>query len=429
MDLAPDHLLRKLSPFAKIKLLFKACGPGVVAGAADDDPSGIGTYTVAGARYGPQFLWVALITWPMMAAVQMACAHLAMVTGEGLAAALSKKFPRFIMIAICAALFLANTLNVGADLVAMADCAELLTGVSSHLFVVLFGLSIAVATVRLRYGQIASVLKWLAISLFAYVITAFIQKPDWGAVAWATVVPHVPQDKEAWQTLVAILGTTISPYLFFWQASQEVEEKKAAGAHNLEMRRVMTPQQLFERKLDVGMGTLFSNIVMFFIILSASLTLHKSGMTEIETSRQAAAALVPLAGRFSSLLYTLGLLGVGLLAIPTLTGSAAYACAETFRWRQGLDRTWIRARAFYGIIIFSGFLGIVFDFMKFNPIKALYWSAVINGLLAPFLLLGIFSVIRDRKIMNGQTAPKLRQIVLLVTIIFMFAAALGMFLV
>ncbi|MGZ3723529.1 MAG: Nramp family divalent metal transporter [Bdellovibrionales bacterium] len=422
-----EQILERLPLYLKVKLILKSCGPGVVTGAADDDPSGIATYTVAGARFGHSFLWVALVTWPMMASVQMACAHLAMMSGEGLAAALAKKFPRYVMIAVCVSLFLANTLNVGADLSAMADCAELLTGLSSHFFVVFFGVVIAYATVRMRYTQIASILKWLALSLFAYVISALIEKPDWMEVARATFVPHVPHGNEAWQTLVAILGTTISPYLFFWQASQEVEEKKAAGANSLFKRKGATAQQQLERKLDVRVGTLFSNVVMFFIILSASLTLHRGGKTEIETSRQAAEALVPLAGHFSSLLYTLGLLGVGVLAIPTLTGSAAYACAETFRWRQGLDAKWIKARAFYSVILVSGIFGVLFDLFKFNPIKALFYSAVLNGLLAPFLLVGILTVIRDRKIMNGHPAPISRQVVLFITMLFMFAAAVCMF--
>jgi Mn2+/Fe2+ NRAMP family transporter len=279
----------------------------------------------------------------------------------------------------------------------------------------------------LRYAQIASVLKWLALSLFAYVITALIEKPDWLAVAKAVFQPHLISGSDGWATLVAILGTTISPYLFFWQASQEVEEKKANGALTLRARKGTTVEQVFERRVDVVTGTLFSNLVMFFIILSASLTLNANGKTEIETSRQAAEALAPLAGRFSSLLYTIGLLGVGFLAIPTLTGSAAYACAETFRWRQGLDLKWVRARAFYAVIAVSGFFGVVFDLFQFNPIKALFYSAVVNGLLAPFLLYGILTVVRDRKIMNGHPAPKWRQAILFITMLFMFAAAAAMF--
>jgi len=421
-----EEILNRVPFFTKVNIFLKASGPGVVTGAADDDPSGIATYTVAGAQYGHSFLWAALLTWPMMASVQMACAHLAMMSGEGLASALAKKFPRWVMILICISLFLANTLNVGADLSAMADCAELLTGWSSHFFVLLFGAAISYATIRLRYAKIASVLKWLALSLFAYVATAIIAKPDWTEVLKATFIPEWPHGPGYMETLVAILGTTISPYLFFWQASQEVEEKKAHGQKSLVRRRGATHVQILERKLDVRIGTLFSNVVMFFIILSASLTLHAHGQTDIATTAQAAAALAPLAGKSASILYTIGLLGVGLLAIPTLMGSAAYACAETFRWRQGLDMTFVKARAFYAIIVLSAIFGMLFDLLNLNPIRVLYYSAVLNGLLAPFLLWGILQVIRDPKIMYGQTAPKTRQAIVFVTMLFMFAAAIAM---
>lgn len=417
----------KLRPLARLKLFFESLGPGVITGAADDDPSGIGTYTQAGAQFGSNFLWAALLTWPLMAAVQMACARIGMVTGEGLASALEKKFPRPILILLCVALFLANTLNVGADLAAMADSAEMLGAGSSHLYVVIFGAVIALATVKLRYFQIARILKWLALFLFSYIIAAFIVGPDWKDALAHTIFPSWPSSKDEWSMLVAILGTTISPYLFFWQASQEVEEEKAAGRDTVAKRVGATKNEIFLRRLDVGIGTFFSNIVMYFIILSTALTLHKHGLKNIETSRQAAEALVPLAGRFASLLYTVGLLGVGFLAIPTLTGSAAYALAETFGWDQGLDAKLGKARAFYTVIIISMIVAIVFDFSNINPIKALYWSAVVNGLLAPFLLLGILVVIRDSSIMKGQKSSKLGQVAVAVTTLLMFGAAVGMF--
>ncbi len=412
---------------AKIKLFWGSMGPGIIAGAADDDPSGIGTYTQAGAQFGTVFLWTALLTWPLMAAVQMACARVGMVTGEGLASALEKKIPRPILLGMCLALFLANTLNVGADLAAMADCASMLGGGSSHLWVFIFGALIAWATVRLHYSQLAKVFKWLAISLFAYIIAAFMVGPDWKNVFRDTFVPQWPHGKDQWSMLVAILGTTISPYLFFWQASQEVEEEKAAGKMTLHRRIGASRNRIFLRKYDIGIGTFFSNIVMYFIILATALTLNRHGLTNIETSRQAAEALAPIAGRFAALLYAVGLLGVGLLAIPTLTGSAAYALAETFDWDQGLDAPPKKARAFYTVILTSTVFAIVFDFSGMNPIKALYWSAVVNGLLAPFLLLAIFFVVRDKTLMKGQPASWLGQLVLALTTILMFGAAIGMF--
>ncbi len=402
-------------------------GPGLITGAADDDPSGIATYSIAGAQLGTTLLWTAWITWPLMAPVQMMCARIGMVTGKGLAGALRDKFPKPLIGLVAVALLIANTINVGADLSGMADTAEMLTRINSHWFVVFFGVAIAFATVLFRYHQIARVLKWLAVSLFAYVITAFLIQPDWSTILHDTFVPTWPRGHEAWATLVAILGTTISPYLFFWQASQEVEEEKAMGRRMLVQRRNATGREIRNRTLDVGVGTFFSNLVMYFIILTTALTLHKHGITNIETTRQAAEALAPLAGTFAATLFTLGILGVGFLAIPTLTGSAAYAFAETFHWKIGLDQKFRSARAFYGVIILSTLIGIGMDFANINPLKALFWTAVINGLLAPFLLVGILMVASDEKIMCHQPSSILGRAVVGLTALVMFAAAIGMF--
>ncbi|MGZ3769404.1 MAG: NRAMP family divalent metal transporter [Bdellovibrio sp.] len=411
----------------KIQLFWESLGPGLITGAADDDPSGIGTYSVAGAQFGTKFLWSALLTWPLMASVQMACARIGMVTGEGLASAIEKKVSRPILMIICISLFVANTLNVGADLAAMAESAEMLGGGSSHFYVILFGFLTAWATIRLRYFQIARVLKWLALLLFSYILAAFIIGPNWSETLKDTFIPQLPTNKEEWAIIVAIFGTTISPYLFFWQASQEVEEEKASGRNALDERIGATNREILLRKFDVGTGTFFSNIVMYFIILSTALTLHKHGITNIETSKQAAQALAPIAGRFASFLYTIGLLGVGFLAIPTLTGSAAYSLAETFGWDQGLDAKFGKARAFYIVILVSTLFAVIFDFADINPIKALYWSAILNGLLAPFLLLAILLVIRDKKLMKGQPSSRLSQILIGITTVSMLFAAIGMF--
>ena len=407
---------------------WRALGPGVIVGAADDDPSGIATYSVVGAQLGPAMLWTALLTWPLMAAVQSMCARIGMVTGQGLAAALHAKFPRRLLAVAAAALFIANTLNLGADLAAMADAAQLLTGGSSHLWVVLFGAAIGIATVRLRYVQLAHVLKWLALALFVYVVAAIRLRPDWVTVARATLVPALPHGRAAWQALVAILGTTISPYLFFWQASQEVEEEKAKGRRRLEDRIGAKPHELRTRKLDVGIGTFFSNAVMFFIILTTWLALNRHGFTAVETSRDVAAALEPLAGKFSALLYTIGIIGTGTLAIPTLAGSAAYALAETFDWHQGIDEYYLEARAFYAVVVVSFVVGVALDFAGVNAVKTLYWSAVLNGLLAPFLLIGILIVASDRAIMQQQPSSRLGRITVGVTACAMLVAAAAMFL-
>jgi Mn2+/Fe2+ NRAMP family transporter len=350
-----------------------------------------------------------------------------MVTGMGLAGAMRKKFPKWLLVVFSVALLLANTINIAADLSGMADAAEMLTGVNSHWYVVLFGAGIAWATIRLRYYQIARILKWLALVLFAYIFTALSIGPDWSAVVRDAFVPSIPRSGEEWGALVAILGTTISPYLFFWQAAQEVEEEKAMGRRMLVEREGATGREIADRRLDVGVGTFFSNLVMFFIILTTALTLHRHGLTHIETSRQAAEALAPLVGRSATLLYTLGIVGVGLLAIPTLSGSAAYAFAETFHWSFGLDQKLRNARYFYAVVILSTVAGIALDFTDVNAIRALYWSAVLNGLLAPFLLIAILAIASDRKIMREQPSSGLSRTVVALTTLLMFGAAIGMF--
>jgi Mn2+/Fe2+ NRAMP family transporter len=418
---------RSPSIASRVRTFFGSLGPGLISGAADDDPSGIATYSVAGAYLGTQLLWTALITWPLMAAVQMMCAHIGMQSGRGLAGALHHKLPRpFIIIAACA-LFVANTINVGADLSGMADAAKMFTGLSSHLFVFIFGVAIAIATIQFRYEQIATILKWLALVLFAYIFTAFIVGPDWKTVVRDTFIPSLPKGHQGWSMLVAILGTTISPYLFFWQASQEVEEEKAAGRRMLARRQGATRHELQVRGIDVGIGTFFSNIVMFFIILTTAITLHRHGLNNIQTSKDAAEALRPLAGKFAAGFFTFGVIGVGFLAIPTLTGSAAYALAETFGWHQGLDRKLKTARAFYAVVISSTIVGIAMDFAGINPVKALLWTAIINGVLAPFLLVGVLLVATDRRIMRKKPSSLLAVVAVALTTLLMFAAAIGMF--
>jgi len=417
------------TPFRWIRLLLKSLGPGIITGAADDDPSGIATYSVAGAQLGTKLLWTAPLTWPLMTAVQIMCARIGMVTGQGLAGNFKQRFPSWLLGVFVMALLVANTINIAADLAGMADAAEMLSGVNSHWFVVLFAVLITWATVRLQYHQIANVLKWLVLVLFAYPITAFVVGADWGQVVRDTLVPSMPRTRGEWSTIVAILGTTISPYLFFWQASEEVEEEKAAGQSTLAQRRGATLKELDMRNIDVGIGAFFSNMVMFFIILTTAITLNRHGITHIETSRQAAEALRPLAGKFAATLFTVGIVGVGFLAIPTLAGSAAYAFAETFGWHQGLDKKLKRARAFYALILLSTGVGVGLNFAGINPVKALYWTAVINGLLAPFLLVAILFIASDKKLMQGQPSPRLGWTVVAITTVAMFSAGIAMFVV
>ncbi|MGV3710423.1 MAG: NRAMP family divalent metal transporter [Gemmatimonas sp.] len=413
-------------PRLSIRQRLKTLGPGLITGAADDDPSGIATYSIAGAQYGTSLLWMSVVSWPLMAAVQSMCARIGMVTGRGLMAALRQRFPRPLLIVVCCALLVANTINIGADLSGMADAAELLTGVSSHLFVVCFGVAIAAATVWLRYVTLANTLKWLALVLLAYVVTALMVGPDWSQVAHDTFIPNVPKNG-AWSMVVAILGTTISPYLFFWQASQEVEEEKAMGRVTTAERRGATPEEMSLRKWDVGAGTFVSNGAMFFIILTTALTLNKNGITNLTTSREVAAALEPFAGRFATLLYALGLIGTGALAIPTLAGSASYAFSELFGWHQGMDESFRKARAFYITLVMAVLAGISMDFANISPIQSMYWSAIVNGLLAPFLLIGILLVASDAKIMQGMPSTLLSRVVVGITTVAMFGAAVAMF--
>lgn len=393
----------------------------MVAGAANDDPSGIATFTIAGARHGFVFLWTALYTWPLMAAVQSMCARIGMVTGRGLIGSLALKYPRWLLAIGSVSLLVANTINLGADLSGMADAAEMVTRLDAKIWVVVFAVGIAWATVKLPYDLIARYLKYLAFVLFAYVICGFLAAKDWGAALKATVIPTLPRDKEGWSTLVALMGTALSPYVFFWQSAQEVEQEKDVGRCTVEERKGATHAEICQRRWDIGVGSFFCKLIMFFIILTAASSLRGQN---IESSRQAAEALKPVAGAFASWLYALGVIGVGMLAVPTLSGSAAYALAETFHWRHGLNEKVDRAREFYSVIIVSTALGILLEFFGVNPIRALFLAGLINGILGPFLLLGVWRIARDQKIMAGQRSPGIAAIGTLLTVIVMAGAAL-----
>lgn len=405
---------------------LKFIGPGVITGAANDDPSAVTTYSIAGAQFGTGFLWTALFTWPLHAAAQMMCARIGMVTGKGLVGALKQKFPKTILLPTCLALFAANTLNLGADLAGMADVSEMLTGIDARFFVVIFGVAITWATIKFHYEKFVRILKWLCLFLFAYLVTAVMVVDNWGAVFKAAITPSLPQGKTGWSTLVAIIGTVMSPYIFFWQPSQEVEEKKSKGQKDATARQGATVDETDHRKIDVGIGAFFSRLIMFSILVTTALTLHPRNI-QIATSREAAEALQPLAGPFSSWLYALGLLGVGFLAVPVLAGSAAYALAELFSWRQGLDQKPQSAQRFYIIITASVALGVVMNFLNISPIKALFWAATVNGLLAPFLLIAIVVVASDSKIMLNQRSSLLVRIIVGLTSLAMLGASAAMF--
>jgi Mn2+/Fe2+ NRAMP family transporter len=351
-----------------------------------------------------------------------------MVSGQGLGAALKKKLPTAIAALLAFALFTANAINIAADLAGMGEAMSMLHLGPALLYVVAFGTALAFLGVRLPYASIARWLKWLALALLAYVITAFLAKPEWSRIAHDVLRPPLPSGKDAWQALVAILGTTISPFLFYWQAGQEIEEQKEAGKNTPRERTNASRAELIDRRVDVGAGTFASNAVMFFIILTASLTLHAHGTTHIETTKDAAEALRPVAGQWAYLLFTVGLVATGLLAIPTLAGSAAYAFAETFSWRYGLNEKFARAVPFYAVYIASIAGGVVLDLVGVSAVKALVWSAVINGLLAPIVLAALVAVVVDKKLMKDQPSPNVMVGVVSLTALLMAAAGIAMFL-
>jgi len=381
---------------------FRVLGPGLVTGASDDDPSGIATYAVAGATLGTSLLWTAGATFPLMTAIQLICARIGLVSGVGLMAAVRGRYRYGFLQLACLLLLVANTFNIAADLAGMGDAVEMLLGLPPHLVIPIIGVIILMTTIYCRYTTFAQYLKWLTVALFAYIVTAFLAAPDWRQVLRATVVPTVHWDREWLMTLVGILGTTISPYLFFWQASHEVEEKKAQGLVTLRERQGATAHELRDARLDVGVGMLFSNLVMYFIILTTAATLHRAHVGGIETTRQAAEALRPLAGDGAYLLFTIGILGTGLLAIPVLMGSASFAVAELYRWRAGLDHPFGRAPRFYLIMVLALSGGLVLDLFHLNPIRMLFWSAVLNGLLAPPLMVLVMLVGNNREIMGAH---------------------------
>src|SRR6266566_5535783 len=391
--------LERLSPRG-VRHFFRELGPGLITGAADDDPSGISTYSVTGASFGYAPLWTALFSFPLMAAVQLMCARLGMVSGFGLAGVIRRTYSRWVLWGACSVLIVANVVNIGADLGGMSEATQMVTGVSSLIWTPLYATLIISLLFWSSYGVIAKVFKWLTLVLFAYVIAAFLAHPDWRAVLRYTFVPHVEWSSAYIATFVGILGTTISPYLFFWQASQEVEEEKAQGRRTLKQREGATLHELHDALPIVGIGMLFSNLVMYFIILTTASTLYRSGLHDIETSRQAAEALKPLAGAGAYLLFTIGILGTGLLAIPVLMGSASYAVSELFRFRAGLDRRFSEAPRFYVIMAVALGGGMALDLLHLSPMRMLFFSAVLNGLLAPPLMVLVMLVGNNRSIMG-----------------------------
>jgi NRAMP (natural resistance-associated macrophage protein)-like metal ion transporter len=404
---------------------FGVLGPGLITGAADDDPSGISTYSVAGAAYGYATLWIALLTFPLMAAVQLMCARLGMVTGRGLAAAVRIHYPRWVLWGACSILVAANVINIGADLGGMAEATQLITGIRTVIWVPCYALFILGLLIWTSYKLIAKIFKWMTLVLFAYVLTSFFAHVDWKHALAVTFVPHLEWSRGFLAVLVAILGTTISPYLFFWQAAEEVEEERAKG-RTLSGSQGASIAELKTARADTIAGMFFSNLIMYFIILTTAATLHAHGETHITTARQAAEALRPLAGDGAYLLFTLGLIGTGMLGVPVLVGSCAYAVAEGAAWRGSMADKPRHARKFYAVMAVAMALGLAVNFAGFNAVKMLFWSAVINGLLAPPLILLVILLTSSQKVMGQRVNSPLLRYLGWATFAVMTAAAVGM---
>jgi Mn2+/Fe2+ NRAMP family transporter len=382
-------------------------GPGLITGVADDDPSGIATYSQAGAQYGLGLLWTMPLAFPLMAAVQSICARIGRVTGKGLAANIKAHFPAPVLNVVVVLLLIANTLNIAADVAAMGEVGELVTGINRHAMTLIFVLGTLILQIFIPYHRYVRYLKWLTVSLIAYALVLFFVHVPWPRVALSSVWPTMHIDGTAATVVVGLFGTTISPYLFFWQASEEVEDMQTIRPG---LPLVTSPgpsgPELSRIKWDTWIGMFYSDISSWFIILATGLTLHVSGVTNIDTAAQAASALRPLAGDLAFLLFALGIIGVGLIGVPVLAGSAGYAMAEAMNWKEGLERKATDARGFYGVIAISVLLGLVIQYLPISPMKALFWSAVINGVIAVPLMVVIVLLASRRKVMGDFVAPR-----------------------
>lgn len=423
--MAQPNLTGKLKD--RVRGFFGDLGPGLITGAADDDPSGISTYSVTGATFGYAQLWTVLFTFPLMAAVQAMCARLGIVTGRGFAANLRRRYPPWVLWLACSMLAIANTINIGADLAGMGESLEMLTGIDSRVWMPIFAVLIVVLLIYISYRWIAKIFKWLTLVLFAYVISAFLAKPDWAEVLKATIIPGFEWNAAYLATFVAILGTTISPYMFFWQAAQEVEEDKAHHLNTVDARCGVGDKHLKAANVDVLTGMGFAGVVMYFIIVTTGATLHQHGLTHIETAKQAAEALRPLAGNMAYLLFTLGIVGTGMLGVPVLGGSAAYAIAEANHWRGSLNDRPKVGRKFYWVVAAAVLIGLLLNFFHVSAVRALYLAAVANGVLAPPLVFMMTLLTNDEKVMGKRTNTKLIRCLGFGTAAIMAVAAILMF--
>lgn len=412
----------------KILRIAQTLGPGLVTGASDDDPSGIATYSQVGAQFGYGMLWTMVLTYPLMTAIQEISARIGRVTGCGISANLRRCYPRWLLGLVVTLLLIGNIFNLGADIGAMGAAAQLLAPAKDWIYIVAFGLASLLLQVFVPYSSYVNYLKWLTLSLFAYVATAFFVTISWHKVLHSTFVPHIGLDKEYLTGLIAVLGTTISPYLFFWQASQEVEDLNCTrGDKPLKRARRQAPRHLGRIRVDTYLGMALSNVVAFFIILTTAATLHAHGQTEVSTAAQAAQALTPLAGRWASTLFVCGIIGTGMLAIPVLAGSAAYAVGEGCKWSASLEKKPNEAIGFYAVIAAATLIGIALNFIGINPIRALFWAAVLNGILAAPLMAVIMHMASSKKVMDKFTVPLYLRVVGWAATAVMLAVSIGVF--
>ena len=383
-------------------------GAGLITGAADDDPSGLATYSQAGAQFGAGLLWTIVFTTPLMISIQMVSARIGWFTGEGLAASIRRVMPTWFTAILVALLVFANTLNISADIAAMGEALQLIIGGPTHWHALAFGALCTVLPLWLRFDAMVRVLKWLTLALLSYVAVVFMLHVRWDAVLLRTLVPHFERGGDYWMMVVAVLGTTISPYLFFWQASQEAEQRQrldtsATADPTVAHTEMFAREHLSRIKLDTVVGMVFSNVIAFCVMLATALTLNQHGITDIQTTRQAAEALRPLAGDFAFTLFALGVIGTGMLAVPVLAASSAYAVADAFRWRSGLDRRLVEARGFFTVVAFGTVLGTLVDFTPLDPIRALVWSAVVNGVIAVPIMAVMMHLGMRRDILGEHT--------------------------
>lgn len=403
-----------------LRTFFQKLGPGFITGSSDDDPSGIATYTQIGAQFGLGQLWTTLFTFPLMTAVQEMSARIGMVAGDGVTAVLRKRYSKWLLWSFVILLLIANTVNIGADLGAMADAAHLLVPqIPFTISLLIFTFFILVLEIFLTYKTYASVLKWFCLSLLSYIAAAVLVTTDWRTVLAHAIVPHIEFNHDFMLALVAILGTTISPYLFIWQAHEEIEEEISQGRQTIKQRRGANSAEMRDMRMDTAVGMGFSQLITFFIITTAAMTFFRHGLHDIQTTAQAAQALTPLAGRFAALLYTVGIIGTGLLAVPVLSASASYAMSDAFGWSEGLYKKFREAHGFYGVITLSTLIGLLINFIGINPIKALIWTAVLNGLITPPIIAIMLAVANNQGIMgkwkNGWLSNTLCIATLIVT--------------